>query len=73
LYISYNKASPTAPTAPTAHEAALMCDAAPGVGDEAAALPDAVGLLPSLDVPLGLPEIFCCEISMLVAFLQWLL
>jgi hypothetical protein len=50
-----------------------MCDAAPGVGDEAAALPDAVGLLPSLDVPLGLPEIFCCEISMLVAFLQWLL
>jgi hypothetical protein len=68
LYTSYKRASPTAPTAPTAHEAALICDAAPFVGDEAAALPDVVGL-PDV-VPLGLPEMFCCETSMPVPFLQ---
>jgi hypothetical protein len=50
-----------------AHEAAFMCEAAPFVGDAAAALPEELGLVEALDVPLGLPEM-----SIPVLFLQWL-
>jgi hypothetical protein len=65
----YNRARPAAPTAPMSHEAALTCDAAP-VGDEAAALPEELGV--PLDVPLGLPDMPCWETAMPVLFLQWL-
>jgi hypothetical protein len=69
----YNKAIPASPTTPIAHEAALTFDAAPGVGDDLVALVDGLGLWSSVDVPLGLPDMFCWEISMPVLFLQWLL
>jgi hypothetical protein len=69
----YNKAIPASPTTPIAHEAALTFDAAPGVGDDFVALVDGLGLWSSVDVPLGLPDMFCWEISMPVLFLQWLL
>jgi hypothetical protein len=55
-----------------AHEAAFMCEAAPFVGDAAAALPEELGLVEALDVPLGLPEMFCWEMAIPVLFLQWL-
>jgi hypothetical protein len=57
----YNNARPTKPTAPMTHDAAFACDAPAGfaVVEAAAPLPDALGLLPLVDVPLGLPEMFC--------------
>jgi hypothetical protein len=56
------------------HEAAFACDAPPGFGvaEAAAPLPDALGLLP-LDVPFGLPDMFCWDIAIPVLFRQWLL
>jgi hypothetical protein len=52
--------------------AAFACDATPAFaeGDAAAPLPDGLGL--SLEVPLGLPAMFSCEIFTPVLFLQWL-
>jgi hypothetical protein len=56
------------------HDAAFACDAPAGfaVVEAAAPLPDALGLLPLVDVPLGLPEMFCCEMAMPVLLWQWL-
>lgn len=75
MFYNYSRARLARPTAPIAHDATFTLAAAPGVAAGAAPLPDALGLWPlwsSLEVPLGKPEMFCCEISMPVLFLQWL-
>jgi hypothetical protein len=56
------------------HDAAFACDAPAGfaVVEAAAPLPDVLGLPPLVDVPLGLPEMFCWEIAIPVLLRQWL-
>jgi hypothetical protein len=69
---TYSRASPTTPTTPMTHDIAFACDALAGfaVVEAAAPLPDGLGLPPLVDVPLGLPEMFCWEIAIPVLLRQ---